>query len=158
MDGTTSRLLERLNDAVADVCDWPFPEDSAVDVVGEVQRLERRLTDFRRMLVSELPAGVEGDVYRVEERNSASRTYNTNGILAAFTGAIEEGPEQALSDLLMERAVELKWRWTQLQRAANKYDVTLTIAHHEIEDGDPEALVGEVWKTVTSVKAKEVTP
>ena len=87
----------------------------------------------------------------------------TGVILAAFAGCLEaEGfdvydPDEALRYLIEEDAVRLTFRWTELGTAARALDVTLAVAKHEIEDGDPKALVGEVWSSRTSVVPKETT-
>ena len=155
MDKTTARLLERATEAVNDLCDWPFPEESAVDVIGTIQTLVKKLDDpwgkagLRQKLMTELAPAAVGDGYKAIESRSAVRSYNTNGLLAAFGG---------LAPLVEANAVELKWRWSDLQRAADRFDVALTVAKHEIADGDPEALIGEVWKSATKVVAKDQGP
>ena len=125
------------------------PGDEMVDTIGRLKALEGRLSRYRKDLESEVIAGDTGDEFVVTEARSAKRSYNTNGILSAFA----EAPtgHSALQLLLAEDAVRMTWRWSQLQTAAQRHDVTLAVAKHEIEDGDPDALVGEVWTSRTGV-------
>ena len=124
------------------------PGDEMVDTIGRLKALEGRLSRYRKDLESEVVAGDTGDEFVVTESRSAKRTYNTNGILAAF-GRSDHA--LALRALMEVDAVRLTWRWSQLQTAAQRHDVTLAVAKHEIEDGDPDALVGEVWTSRTGV-------
>lgn len=138
---------------------YPIPEDEAVDVVGEVAAIIRDLQDFNKMLKSEMAPEATGRGYVATTSRSAERSYNTQGILAATAKALsgdtrEAGPFEALRTLIDADAVRLTWRWTELQAAAIEYDIPMTIVRHEIEDGDPDAMVGEVWTEATSVGAK----
>ena len=118
------------------------PADTEVaDVIADLETAERTLAGMRRELLAELPGPVSGRRYRVVEDRSAKRSYNTSGLLAAF-GGISELPR-----LVSEDVVRLQWQWTNLRREAERDDVTLSVAQHEIDDGDPEALVGEVWRS-----------
>ena len=152
MHKSTATLIGRLTEAVDDLGEWPIPEQDSVDVVGEVRAAEKRLAELRRRLVSEMDGTETGIHYQAYESRSAKRSYNTNGLLAAFA---DYGHGDPLRLLLHGNAVELKWRWTQLQSVADVWDVTLPIAKHEIADGDPDALIGEVWSRRVDVKAKE---
>ena len=174
MDKTTARLLERATEAVNDLCDWPFPEESAVDVVGTIQDLitkldvaDKRRTAYpglKQRLMQEMDANAEGDRYYVKTGDrTADRSFNTSGLLGVFAEAMgKEAAEwnipKTISALLGGNAVEFKWRWTELQKLADVFDVSLVIAKHEIADGDPEALIGEVWKSATKVVAKDQGP
>ena len=125
------------------------PGDEMVDTIGRLKSLEGRLSRYRKDLESEVVAGDRGEEFVVTEARSAKRTYNTNGILAAFL-TDSEGFD-SLRMLMQADAVRLTWRWSQLQTAAQRHDVTLAVAKHEIEDGDPDALIGEVWTSRTGV-------
>ena len=147
MHKSTEALVTRLQEAVSDLSEWPIPEDDSVDTVGLLRAAEVKLAELRRRLVAEMDGTETGELYRAVETRSAKRSYNTNGLLAAFDGG--------LRDLMASDAVRLQWRWSQLQQVAEAYDVTLSIAKHEIEDGDPDALVGEVWTRRVDVKGLE---
>ena len=124
------------------------PDDELADVVADLQSAERLLAETRRMLMSELTGPLDGSEYRIVEGRAAKRSYNTSGLLAAFGGF------DALPGLVAEDAVRLGWQWSKLQQAADRHDVTLSVAKHEIGDGDPEALVGEVWESKWRIEAR----
>ena len=120
--------------AVGDEADW----------LGRLDKVLRKLRDKRKTVLDELDGPTAGEAYRVAENRSASRSYNTAGLLSSFA---DKG--WTLQDLTRADAVRLSWRWTELKRAATQADVTLSVAQHEIgDDGDVDApLVGEVWKS-----------
>ena len=154
MHKSTEALVTRLQEAVSDLSEWPIPEDDSVDTVGLLRAAEVKLAELRRRLVAEMDGTETGEMYRAVETRRAKRSYNTNGILAAFTHALGSGRD-ALAELYADGAVRLQWQWTKLQAAADEYDVTWSVAKHEIEDGDPDALVGEVWTRRVDVKGLE---
>lgn len=125
----------------------PPADDQLPDVVADLQAAERTLADVRRMLMSEVAGPTQGQHFRIVSSRSAKRSYNTDGLLAAFGGL------SALPDLVAADAVRLQWRWSELRRKAEVEDVTLIVASHEIGDGD-EALIGENWTTELRVEAK----
>jgi hypothetical protein len=155
--------ITTLRRAAGDLIRSPVPEDEAVDVVGEVAAIIRDLQAFTRSLKSEMAPEATGRGYVATTSRSAKRSYNTQGLLAATVDAMDMrrpsgSPPVSLLDamkaLMDADAVRLNWRWTELQAAAVEYDIPMTIVRHEIEDGDPKALVGEVWTEATSVGAK----
>ena len=152
-DHATNRMLERLRSAVDDLSEWPIPETDSVDTVGLLRYQETRLAALRRRLVAEMDGTEQGELYKAVESRSAKRSYNTNGLLAAFGEGIAD--MFGLHKLIDSGAVRLQWQWTGLNRLAEEYDVTIPVAKHEIEDGDPDALVGEVWSRRVDVKGIE---
>ena len=122
------------------------------DELGKLDHLIRTLNKLKRISLDELPGPVSGSDYRVTEQNSAKRSYNTARLVDAFA---REG--YTLRDLMTLDAVRLSWHWTELRRAATKYNVTLEIAAHEVEDeGDlDEAMIGEVWSTRYAIEGTE---
>ncbi len=158
-------LTYELRRAVGHLVRSPIPDEDAVDVIGEVAAIIRDLQALVKSLKAELPAGPSaGRSYKATEARKADRSYNTQGLLAATAKAIDDAagfddePVTSLSDalraLMDADAVRLTWRWTELQAAAVTFDIPMTIVRHEIEDGDPAALVGEVWSTTTTVGGK----
>lgn len=123
-------------------------DDQLADTVGDLRAAERVLADVRRMLMSELTGPVVGERAEVTESRSAKRSYNTSGLLSAFGGF------DALPRLVSQDVVRVSWQWSNLRRVAAAEDVTLSVASHEIEDGDTEALIGEVWESKYEVKPK----
>jgi len=135
--------------SVTDTIRSDMPAESEVaDVIADLQTAERTLAECRRMLMSELTGPVAGRRYQIVESRQAIRFYNTSGLLAAFGGY------DALPELVADDVVRVGWQWTKLRDAAYKADVTLSVAQHEIDDGDPDALVGEVWQSRYTVEPK----
>ena len=128
-----------------------LPTENEADWLGRLNKVIRDLSDKKRMVMDELPGPVDGKDYRIVESRSAKRSYNTAGLMASF-GA--KGWD--LPDLLASDAVRLSWRWTELKRVAERADVTLTIAHHEVEDeGEIDSpLIGEVWNSRYNIEGK----
>ena len=149
-----------LRRAAGDLIQSPIPDDELVDVAGEVAKVTRDLTEFVRNLKSEMAPAAVGKSYQATESRSAKRSYNTQGLLAKFVASYGDAYDEtttvftALQVLMDLDVVRLTWRWTELQNAAIEFDVPLTIVRHEIEDGDPDADVGEVWSSSTSVGGK----
>ncbi len=146
-----------LRRAASDLIRQPIPEDEAVDVVGEVAAIIKDLQAFNKSLKSEMAPAATGRGYVATTSRSATRSYNTQGILSAAGRAMGAGTFEALKTLMKADAVRLTWRWTELQEAAIEHDIPMTIVRHEIEDGDPDAMVGEVWTEATSVGAKHAS-
>jgi hypothetical protein len=139
MHKSTTALTDRLLEAAADLGEWPIPEEDSVDTVGLIRHVEKELAELRRRLVAEMDGTETGDHYQAYESRSAKRSYNTDGLLAAFGEGIAD--MYGLHKLIDAGAVRLQWQWTGLNRLADDYDVDLVIAKHEIADGDPDALV-----------------
>lgn len=139
----------KLNYEVDQLVKQPIPTDSeAVDLAGELAHIISKLSTYKRALLSEVPGPVDGEKYRTVVSRSARRSYNTAAILSAF--------DNDLRSLISADAVRLQWRWTQLKDEARKRDVTLVVAHHEIEDeGEVDGpMIGEVWSDQVKVEGK----
>lgn len=126
----------------------PPGDDQIADVIADLQAAERTLAEMRRMLLSELSGPTAGTTHRIVESRSAKRSYNTSGLLALFGGYSE------LPRLVARDVVRIDWQWSKLRRELEQADLPLTVAQHEITDGDPDALVGEVWQSQYRVEAK----
>jgi hypothetical protein len=150
----TNARTAALRRAAGDLIRSPIPDDDAVDVIGEVAAVVKDLQALMRSLKVELAPAATGTDYVATESRSAKRSYNTQGILMATARTLDMSPFDALKALMDADAVRLTWRWTELQAAAVEYDIPMTIVRHEIEDGDPDASVGEVWTSTTSVGVK----
>lgn len=125
----------------------PPSDDQLPDVIADLQAAERTLAEVRRMLMSEVSGPTQGQHFRITEGRTAKRSYNTDGLLAQFGGVGE------LPWLLSEDVIRLEWQWSKLRRELERRDLPVTIVQHEIGDGDPEALVGEVWQSSYRVEA-----
>ena len=143
MSLATNTVKELVRTIRATVNDEPTP-----DLVADLKHAERLLADLRREVISEVAGEQEGRAWRIVETRKAKRSYNDDALLSAFDiGRLD----WTLRRLLDEGVLRLDWRWTQLDRYAAKSDVSLNVAKHEIESGDPEH-VGEVWESRLDVK------
>jgi hypothetical protein len=149
-----SHHLAQLASTVSDAVSAAIRGDELVDTVGELDRLITRLRDYRSRLISEVASGDTGQTYRAVESRSATRSYNTGLLLLDVMRRLPAGADlsHAVGYLREADALRLSWRWTELQRVARDLDLTLSIAKHQIEDGDPSAHVGEVWGSTVRVE------
>ena len=132
----------------------PVPDDDLLDVIGDTEVVIRLLRGFVGMLKSELPDKAATPRYREAGGRSAARSYNTDRILANVITVIDGADMVSVLRYLRDRdALRLTWRWTELKGVYESLDLPMTIVRHEIEDGDPDADVGEVWTTATKVEA-----
>ena len=157
MPDGTHRLVVPVADAAITLNGQPVPDPDLLDVIGDTEVVIRLLRDFVGMLKSELPDKAATPRYREAGGRSAARSYNTEKILARLMGASDMDPGANLFDairLALDRdALRLTWRWTELKGLYETLDLPMTIVRHEIEDGDLDADVGEVWTTATKVEA-----
>jgi hypothetical protein len=149
--------LGRLGRATADFTHSTVPGADLADTVGELDRIIGRLRDYRTLLMSEIVSGDAGVAYRAVKIRSADRSYNTDKILVDIMRRLSASADlsHAVGYLRDADAVRLTWRWTELQQAARDLDLTLNVAKHQIEDGDPSAHVGEVWTSTVKIVALE---
>ncbi len=154
MPDGTHRLVAPVADAAITLNGQPVPDSDLLDVIGDTEVVIRMLRDFVGMLKSELPDKAATPRYREAGGRSAARSYNTDRILAKVA-AVRPGGEMmsVLRHLMARDALRLTWRWTELKGVYESLDLPMTIVRHEIEDGDPDADVGEVWTTATKVEA-----
>jgi hypothetical protein len=149
--------LFQLASAVSVVVSAVVPGAMLVDTVGELDRIITRLKDHRASLMSEVAPGDIGAAYWAAESRSATRSYNTDLLLLDVMRRLPAGADlsHAVGYLREADALRLSWRWTELQRVARDLDLTLSIAKHQIEGGDPAAHVGEVWGSTVRVEPIE---
>lgn len=119
------------------------------DELGKLDRIIRTLTAVKRTSMVELEGPVTGTEYRIAEQNKATRSYNTASLVKAF-----DDKGWNLNDLLIAGAARIQWQWTNLRRAANQADVTLSVASHELEDEGElsDEMVGEVWSSYYKIE------
>jgi predicted NAD/FAD-binding protein len=149
-----AQLASTVSDAVSAAV---VPGGELVDTVGELDRLITQLRDYRALLMSEIASGDTGQTYRAIESRSATRSYNTDKLLLDVMRRLSAAADlsHAVGYLREADAVRLTWRWTELQRVARDLDLTLSIAKHQIEGGDPATHIGEVWGSTVRVEPIE---
>ena len=153
MPDGTHRLVAPVADAAITLNGQPVPDPDLLDVIGDTEVVIRMLRDFVGMLKSELPDKAATPRYREAGGRSAARSYNTDRILAKVASDVGGTIAEVLRYLRDKDALRLTWRWTELKGVYETLDLPMTIVRHEIEDGDPDADVGEVWTTATKVEA-----
>lgn len=126
------------------------------DVIGTISAIQRELAAIKKGLVAEATGPMVGEGYRLVERRSATRTYNTAAILAALDR--EGATLPPMAQALQSGAATVTWHWSKLKDMFEREGIDMRIAHREIEeDGDIEApMVGEVWKS--TFEAQPISP
>ena len=115
---------------------------------GPDSKLQARLSEYDNEL-DELIRQAAVLKLLVEARK-ATRTYNDSALLHSFW---VDDLNSTLHSLMEHDVVRLSWQWSKLQAEANRRDVSLRIAKHEVADGDDEH-VGELWATAYEPKAR----
>ena len=116
--------------------------------LGEKRReIEGLATDVMQASRKANPEGskmvYESDRGDLREQVTRKRSFNSSGILVAL---MEHVPTigEALEVLQSANALALNWKVSFLENVADRYGFDLPTTHHEIEDGDPDYLVGVV--------------
>lgn len=86
----------------------------------------------------------KSDYGNLAEKTSRQWSFNESGLLAAAAAVSGDNLTSTIRDLRRRNAVRLNWLITGVRAFAEANDMPLTIAHHEIEDGDPNHHVGQV--------------
>ena len=119
-----------------------------VDVIGSIKSAERRYkVDVQGAVAEVKPEAnhvLKGDVYAVETKNEAKRSYNTPNLMTKFQA---EGV--TLLDMLDAGVLTLSWRWMDLKRFAKSRGIDLDIVEREVPtmDSKEKADIGELWDT-----------
>jgi len=121
-------------------------EEELVDTLGDIRSIEVGLSNLRRSTAMELDDYIEGDRWRMKRPRKAMRSFNTSRLLARFSKALDLTVAATVSRLLADGVISLNWNWSMLKNYAEMHDVSLTIAQHEVEDGDVED-VGVYYKS-----------
>lgn len=123
-----------------------IPEGAMPDMIGLVNEIRAKAQDLVGMLKVESDVG-KGHMYELKRDGAYTRSYNMNGLIKRRMDA-EPGvsPADVLAEMWDEGVLSPLLRWTQLNQWATSHNVTITVAQHEIADGDEEAEVGEYWK------------
>lgn len=134
----------------------PTPEEVA-DVVGELRHIETLMAEWRRGLVAETPEA-EGKKYRTVKKRRAKRSFDKDKIILDLQAAMAKEHGQAsawdaVRELMKGHAIRLTVRWSDLKKLYALWDIPITVAAHEIEDGDGKAHVGEIWEEYTTQEA-----
>ncbi len=119
-----------------------------VDLGEKRREIEQEATDVAQASRTAEPMGkklvYESDRGNLVEQTTRVRSFNTSGILAAIAEGLDAGPLDAIVTAVEAKALELKWKVKALENVADRLEIDLPTTHHEIEDGDPDYLVGVV--------------
>jgi len=120
--------------------------DDLIDVLAEVNSVERMLGQIRRGHQTELVDEDEGSEWAVKTSRSAQRTYNTPSLVVKASEVLNVSPLRAIAELKERGILSINWKWTQLKDFLIEHDLEYVTVSHEIEDED-NADIGEVWTT-----------
>ncbi len=142
--------------AVIDEEDWALVANHLrtieVDLGKKRREIEADATAVEQAARKAEPYG-KPVVYESEQGNLVPQkkraySFNTPGLLSALLDRGDWTLTQAINAYEEANALKLSWKISFLENVADRYGLHLTKADYEIEDGDPEYLVG----VVTTVK------
>ena len=90
----------------------------------------------------------ESDRGALVEQTKRVYSFNTSGLLMALQDRVDCTLSQAIQGFQEANALTLSWKISFLENVADRFGFELPKADHEIDDDDPEYLVG----VVTTVK------
>lgn len=139
--------LDTYPEAVRDALMQTRSDEDEIDVIGRVKSVERRYKPYIQQATAELELepGVpkHGEHHTVEVTRAAQRSYNTANLLRLM-----QDNGITIMDLVDHGVIDIKWRWTELDRFTNRRGIELTKVSRELTPlGDEEGHVGEVWGT-----------
>ena len=123
-----------------------------VDLGKKRREIEAEATEVAQETRKVEPYGkkveYESDRGSLVEQKSRAYSFNTSGLLMALLDRGDWTLSQAIQAFREANALKLVWKISFLENVADRYGLHLTKADHEIDDGDPEYLVG----VVTTIK------
>ena len=149
MPHSTEFYVAKLDDArryFKEGVQYAESDEDLVDLLGAGIRLEGELKGIRALSAVELSPGIEGDHYKFKQGRTSVKTFNTHGLLVAFATAMDMGVLETMLYLIGEKAMSITWTLGNIEKVAALHDVSLTFAAHDIEDSDPDHLIGKRWK------------
>ena len=120
-------------------------EDRLVDVLGTVSSVSSAVASWKRGAVSEVVDGEKGRDWVAKAGGSYKRSYNTTGLLSLISKEMQWSVAQTLGFMLNENMIEIKWKWTPLNKFLRDNNILALIIKREVEDGDEKFHIGEVW-------------
>lgn len=121
-----------------------------IDVIGTVKSVERRYKPLIRSATAEHAPGqgssVVGELHRADTPRVTDRSYNTPRLMRKM-----QDNGITFMDLIEHGVIDVKWRWTDLERFARTRGIDLTIVGHEVtemganEDGDIGVTDGKAY-------------
>jgi hypothetical protein len=138
--------------ATIDEEDWALVANQLrsieVDLGAKRREIEGEASDVAQASRDANPLGkklvYESDRGSLVEQTKRVRSFNTSGILAALARGVDGTLLEAIQTAVEENALTLSWKVSYLENIADKLGIDIPTTHHEIEDGDPDYLVGVV--------------
>lgn len=121
-------------------------DEDLTDLLGAAMDTERAFKQMRSTAAAELEAGTTGQRFKFRQGRESVKTYNTSGLLIEFVRAMDLPPLETLMHLIRVGVVSLEWHFSRLEREMYAKGISITMAAKDIEDGDPDHLVGKRWK------------
>jgi len=121
-------------------------DDELADTVGTLNSVRAAIQQLKVSTQTELPDGAGGSRWLYTAERKSHRSYNTSSLILKAMNAIgSPNFGQALRFLIEKGVITIKWNWTPLQQLIRDHNIEVTVVRHEIEDGDPNADIGEWW-------------
>ncbi len=122
-------------------------DQDLAELAGTLNSATKRLSEGKQAAQSELgDLPIVGSTWTYNPGGrKAQRSFNTDGLLIKFADALDAPLLNTLMMLVDQDVLRITWQWSKLKAAAQTHDITLTVAQHEIANGDPDADVGETW-------------
>lgn len=152
----TQRELEALVPRMKATLVAAETEAERIDLLGEINSINAELAELKRMHGAEVQDKDTGEKWAVKRGRTAVRSYNTPKLLARAANDLNVPLATAIGYLRDADVLRLTWQYTNLKKFVAENDMTISVAQHEVADGDDEDM-GEYWKDNTPryVKADE---
>lgn len=111
-------------------------EGEAIDLLGDVRDVEKHLASLRHTAQAEFQSGQSGGRWMMTIPEPREKSYNTPRLINKFAKAWGATIFDTLIQLIKDDVVRLEWGYKKLLAHAERYDITLAMAQHEIVEGD----------------------
>lgn len=139
-------LLAKTPDKVQSAYALTEGDGDVVDLLGAVKKIEQKLGRFRRSLEKETPSDTTGVQSAIHIPRSCKRTYNTSSLMKKMSDWLDLDGTALIGELVARRIINsIGWRWTETEGALTVAGVPIAKTNREVEDGDMEFDIGEVW-------------
>jgi hypothetical protein len=113
-------------------------DEQLVDITGTIKGVEKALSGVRAGVAAELVSGTEGQRYRMTQGNRSQFSYNTPLLLKTISEALGLTLTMTLGYLLNRNIITIEWRFKALTSFLDEKDISISVARHDVTDGDPE--------------------
>lgn len=139
-------LLSKTPDKVQAAYSLTEGDGDVVDLLGTVKKIEQKLGKFRRSLEKETVSDTTGTRSAIHIPRSCKRTYNTQSLMLKMTEWFGITGTALIGELVARKIINpIGWRWTEVEAALTVAGIPIAKIDREVEDGDMEYDIGEVW-------------